>query len=652
MARALHRLRSSPKLVSLIIGVLACIAVLTARKLGGFQWLELRVYDMFLRWRWSAAAEDPHIVLIEITEDDISNPRLGDWPVWDADLARTLTILEQQQPCAIGIDMFRNLPVPKNGSQLSQLNSVLLSNHNIICIWTSGDAHHHGIPPPPVLEPYPDRLGITSFTPDYQIDKIVRRGVLFMDDGTNTFRSLALQLALSYLGSNGIQMEPVPSNPECFRLGKAIFRPFESNDGAYVNADARGYQMLLDFKGPKRFQTYTLTQTLSGQIPPGTLRNKIILLGDTAESKMDYFVTPMEYQHRGLVVHALMLNQLLREALDGDQPLRVWTEWKEVGWILIWCLSGTAIGFWVRSPWKFVLLAGACLLALGGGAWWGFQWGWWILTAAPATAFLLSAILVVSYASYYEKMQQGVVMSLFSKHVSREVAEAIWAQRDAFLEGGKLRAREVIATVLFTDLKGYAALAEQLGPSGVMEWLNEYMNATTRAVIDNGGVVHKYFGDSIMAVFGVPLTRTTEQEIKQDAIHAVRCALAMETAQLRLNKQWGDKGLPMCRMRVGIYTGPLMVGSLGSADRMEYAVVGDTVNIASRLEGFDKDTPDTEPDGAFCRILIGESTHKLLGDEFRTVRVGISPLKGKAERVTIYRVLSVAVPQEQALHER
>jgi len=633
--------------VSLIIGLLACVAVWTARGLGMFQGAELRVYDTFLRWRAKIAPDDPRIVLIKITEEDISNPKLGDWPLWDADLARLLEILEEQHPSAIGVDMYRNLPVPKNGSQLTRLNDVLLSNNNIICIWNPGDTQHHGIAPPPVLKPYPERLGINSFTPDYQIDKIVRRGLLFSSYGTNSFPSLTLQLALLYSLSKGVPFETEGN----IRLGKTVLRPFEKNDGAYVNADAGGYQMLLDFKGPKHFQSYTLTEALSGQIPPGALRDKVVILGVTAEYAMDYFVTPIEYQHRGVEVHAQMLSQLLRAALEGDRPLEVWPDWKESIWVFVWCLLGTALGYWVRSPWKFVVLTSVCLLALGACAWWSFRAGLWILSATPGTAFLVSAVVVVSYASYYEKTQRGSIMSLFSKHVSREVAETIWAQRDAFLEGGKLRAREVTATVLFTDLKGYSSLSEQLGPSGVMDWLNEYMNATTRAVIDNGGVVHKYFGDSVMAVFGVPLIRTTEREIKQDAINAVRCALAMEKALLRLNKQWSEKGMQMGSMRVGIYTGPLMVGSLGSADRMEYAVVGDTVNTASRLESFDKDLADGEPGNAYCRILIGETTCRLLDDQFHTKLVGISSLKGKAEKVTIYRVLREVVAQEQPLHE-
>jgi len=634
--------------VSLLIGALAFAAVWTARGLGMFQGAELRIYDTFLRWRARNAPDDHRIALITITESDISNPKLGDWPLWDADLARLLKLLEAGHPSAIGVDLYRNLPVPKNGSQLAALNEVLLSYSNIVCIWTTGDTQHHGIAPPPILKSHPERLGINSFTPDYQIDKIVRRGLLFLDDGTNAFPSLTLQLAVLYLGARGIHMKPAANND--LQLGKTVFRPFEANDGAYVNADARGYQLLLDFKGPKNFETCTLTQALSGQIPPEALRGKVVILGVTAEYAMDYFVTPIAYQHRGVEVHAQMLSQLLRAALEGDHPLEVWPDWKESLWILIWCLLGTAIGYGVRSPWRFVLLTGTCLVILGACAWWSFRAGWWILSATPGTAFLASAIVVVSYASYYEKTQRSSIMSLFSKHVSREVAETIWSQRDEFLEGGRPRAQEVTATVLFTDLKGYSTLSERLTPAAVMDWLNEFMSATTQVVIDHGGVVHKYIGDSIMAVFGAPLTRTSEREFQQDATNAVRCALAMEETLMRLNHQWIQRGVQTGTMRVGIYTGPLMAGSLGSADRMEYAVVGDTVNTASRLESFDKDSGDPRPTDECCRILIGETTYKLLAGQFQTELVGTLALKGKAGKVTVYQVRRSVVEKRERQH--
>ncbi|HUI06628.1 MAG TPA: adenylate/guanylate cyclase domain-containing protein [Verrucomicrobiae bacterium] len=646
-----RKISSSPGLVSFLIGLLACSVVLGARGLGMFQGAELRIYDTFLRWRAKSAPADTRIALIKISEEDISNPRLGDWPLWDKDLARLLTILEDQQPAAIGVDLYRNLPVPKNGSQLQQLNEVLARNGNIICIWTTGDAHHHGVPPPPVLAGSPERLGINSFTPDDRIDKIVRRGLLFLAGGTNSYPSLTLQLALVYLNARGIQMEPVAGNPDLFRLGKTVFRPFEKNDGAYVNADAGGYQLLLDFKGPKKFESYTLSQALLGQIPPGALRGKVVILGVTAEYAMDYFVTPLEYQHRGVEVHAQMLSQLLRAALDGDRPLAVWPDGQEAIWIFVWCMLGTAIGFWVRSPWRFVLLTSVCLVALGVCAWESFRAGWWILSATPGAAFLVSAIVVVSYASYYQKAQHGLVMSLFSKHVSPEVAEAIWAQRSEFFEGGRPRAQKVTATVLFTDLKGFSTVSEQLGPGPLMDWLNEYMDAITHAVVDSGGVVHKYIGDSVMAVFGVPLARTTEAEIKQDAINAVHCALAMQQAMIRLNAQWTGRGMPTGTMRVGIYTGPLMAGSLGSADRMEYAVLGDTVNTASRLESLDRDSAGREPANGCCRILIGESTYQLLENRFRASLVGTLPLKGKAEKVTIYQVVGRTGEHERGADE-
>jgi adenylate cyclase len=342
---------------------------------------------------------------------------------------------------------------------------------------------------------------------------------------------------------------------------------------------------------------------------------------------------------------------LLRAALEGDRPLEVWAEWKVSAWVFVWCLLGTALGFWVRSPWKFVLLVSVGLLVLGGCAWWSFLAGFWVLSAMSGTAFLVSAIVVVSYASYYEKAQRGSIMSLFSKHVSHEVAETIWSQRDAFLEGGRPRAQKVTATMLFTDLKGFSSLSEQLEPVVLMDWLNEYMSAMTHAVVDANGVVQKYIGDSIMAAFGVPLARTTEAEIKQDAINAVSCALAMEKAMTRLNARWKERGLPVGSMRVGIYTGPLMSGSLGSADRMEYAVLGDTVNIASRLESFDKDFTGQASTNPYCRILVGESTYKLLDNRFHADLVGTLPLKGKAEKVTIYQIRGTPVAQEQPKHE-
>lgn len=235
-----------------------------------------------------------------------------------------------------------------------------------------------------------------------------------------------------------------------------------------------------------------------------------------------------------------------------------------------------------------------------------------------------------------------LLMNLFKKHVSPEIVETIWAQRDQFLDGGRLRTQKVIATVLFTDLEGFTTVSEKMEPSALMDWLNFYMESMVQIVIKHGGVIDDYYGDSLKADFGVPLPRSTEAEFSQDAISAVDCALAMEREMIRLNLSWREQGLSPVRMRIGINTGPAVAGSLGSAQRLKYTTIGDTVNIASRLESFEKEAVDPFSDQSPCRILIGESTLRFLGQHYLVQQVGVTALKGKDEKITVYRVFGRA----------
>jgi adenylate cyclase len=171
-----------------------------------------------------------------------------------------------------------------------------------------------------------------------------------------------------------------------------------------------------------------------------------------------------------------------------------------------------------------------------------------------------------------------------------------------------------------------------------MDWLNEYMEEMAGIVIRHGGVINKYIGDAVMAVFGVPIARKTEEEIAKDAINAVACAVEMGSVLQRLKAGWAARDMPVIDMRVGIYTGELVAGSLGGSERLEYTVIGDTVNIASRLESFDKDYCDPDFADPSCRILIGGTTHKYLGGGFRTKKAGDVALKGKEDKITVYLV--------------
>ena len=231
-------------------------------------------------------------------------------------------------------------------------------------------------------------------------------------------------------------------------------------------------------------------------------------------------------------------------------------------------------------------------------------------------------------------------MQLFARHVSPEVADAIWRQRDEFLDGRRPRPQLLTATVMFTDLVDFTPLSEKQDPETLITWLNELMEEMAEQVVRHGGVLNKYIGDSIMAIFGVPVPRKTDAECALDAVSAVNCALKMGEGLIHLNRRWQLQGRPTTAMRIGIFTGPMVVGSLGSSQRLEYTVIGDSVNTASRLEGYHKDHFEPALLESPCRVLIGSSTYGYVKDYFKTVEVGEITLKGKHTVVTAYRVLA------------
>jgi adenylate cyclase len=392
---------------------------------------------------------------------------------------------------------------------------------------------------------------------------------------------------------------------------------------------------------------------MSGDIPTDALRGKIVIVGVTAESVRDFMATPLNRNHRPIELQAQFVDQLLRAALDGRRPRAVWGEWRELAWTFAWCLLGGLIGMRVHSPLRFCLALSAGGLVLVLVTWGVFCQGWWIPLVPPLLAFLPTAAVVVSYQSHFEKDQRTMLQQLFQKLVSPEVANAVWERREEFLDSasGRPISRKATATVMFADLKGFTLIAERMEPAKLMDWLNEYMKPMTEVVIRHEGMVRHFSGDAIMAVFGFPEIRTTLKEIKHDAMNAVGCALAMERELERLNANWHEQGLPHTSMRVGIYTGELVAGTLGSAQRMEYTVLGDTVNIASRLETLDREVDDAEADTRCCRIFIGESTHSLLDKQFDTKLVTTLNLKGKSMSVTVYRVLGHSTAKREGQYE-
>ncbi|HZC81426.1 MAG TPA: adenylate/guanylate cyclase domain-containing protein, partial [Nitrospiraceae bacterium] len=251
----------------------------------------------------------------------------------------------------------------------------------------------------------------------------------------------------------------------------------------------------------------------------------------------------------------------------------------------------------------------------------------------------LSTMTSTAIEQSREKGQKAVLMQLFSKHVSPQVAESLWEQREQFLEGGRPKSQSMTVTAMFTDLQGFSTISEKQTPEVLMNWLNVYLDMMTTTVMEHQGVVDDFFGDGVKINFGVPIPRETEDEIRQDAVNAVNCALAMAQKMITLNGRMASEGQQPLRMRIGIYTGPVVAGSLGSADRMKYTTIGDTVNTAARLESFDKDLVIARVIDSPCRILIGESTLRHVESRFDVEQVGELSLKGKSEMVGAYCVI-------------
>jgi CHASE2 domain-containing sensor protein/class 3 adenylate cyclase len=629
----------SPILAFLTIG-LSSLAVtsglLLLRSIGGLQPLELAVYDQMLRLRPNVGA-DPRLLIVAITEADIKAE--GRYPLTDQTIATALQRLQQHQPAVIGLDLYRDLPQEPGNAALAQQ----LQQSNVIAIRKISDAEEVGVAPPPNLPP--DRVGFNDIVTDP--DNVVRRNLIIgsLDDDTVLY-SFSLRLALAYLQPQGILPQTGLIDPHNLRLGKTELFPLNADSGAYHPIDARGYQLLLDYRDRDRLaHQITLTQLLQGNFDPKWVRNKIVLVGAIAHSTKDYFHTPYSAVEAetpwmaGVEIHAQMLSQLLTAVLDQRPLTGDWSDWAEILWIAGWAGVGGSLAWVIRHLLVSGLVGIGAMSLLLTSSYVLFLHHRWVPVAAPAIALATSATAIVTYRAQQAQRQQIMMMKLLGQNTSPEIATALWKSRDRLLKSGKLPGQRLVATILFTDIKNFSTISEAMPPENLLEWLNEYLSVITQEVRANQGIINKFTGDGMLAVFGVPINRTTPIEVSQDAQLAVACALAMGERLHQLNQEWQTRHLPTIQMRVGIFTGPIVAGSLGCKDRLEYGVIGDSVNTAARLEGYEK---DRQPNTEICRVLIAHDTLVHLQNKFVVEPWGPATLKGKHHLVEVYRVLGRA----------
>jgi len=610
---------------------ITCMAVtvtlLGVRHLGWLQPLELNAFDLMVQLR-PDPGPDPRLLIVEITEQDIK--AFKKWPLSDRVLAKAIAEIARLEPTAIGLDIIRDIPYEPGNAELA----TQLKNPKVFPITFLGNSKSDRVQPPPNI---PDkRVGFNDVVLDP--DGKVRRNLMFAGDGKTTLTSFSMRLAFAYLDSKKIDAK-ITEKAE-IEANKTVFSKLRSNSGGYQNINAQAYQVLLNYRSAENIaKSVTLTQVLARKVDPKLVKGKIVLIGVTAITVKDLFSSPYSATARGnrrmpgVLIHATATSQILSAVLDGKGLFWYWEEWQEILWIAVWSAVGGCLAWRVEKSLNLIALAISAGGSLFGFTFFLFMQQGWIPLIAPALALLITAGVAVIYKYEQSRQQQGIVMKLLGQQTSPAIANALWKERVHLLESGLLPGQKVTATIILTDLQGFSTICEKLPPEVVMSWLNEYLSAMAQEVQAYQGVINKFTGDGMLAVFGVPIPRTTPQEIAEDARLAVSCALAISSRLREMNQNWLARGLPSAKMRVGIFTGPVMVGSLGGPTRLEYGVIGDSVNIASRLESCQKDRQEDT-----CRILIAEQTLVHLADQFEVESWGALPLKGREQKVNVYRI--------------
>jgi adenylate cyclase len=596
---------------------------------------ELKAYDSLLRFRSRLPAND-RIALVTIGEDDIQ--QLGRWPIDDATLSTVLETLEtEQQALAIGLDMYRDIAIPPGHEALS---ATLLRHPNIIATYKWSGSQLHGVGAPPPLR-NSGRIGFNDIIVDP--DGVTRRALLYLQQGDDMVPSFGLTLSLRFLERHGILPVADAGNPAFLKLGHSTFPPLAPNAGGYSGADTAGYQFMLDYRdAPDTFISYSLSDLLAGRIPPQTLKGRIVLIGTDAQSVKDYFHTPLETIGKtpGVRMHAFIISQLLRLAIDGGRPNPSLPEYAEALWLSIWIAAGCLVGFRAISLWRLPLLWLMGIAATIGFAVLAIRAGYWLPVILPTGGWSVAFAAMSTYAAVWEKRQKTETMRLFEQFVSPQVAQAIWAGRDGILQNMPPEPVAATATVLFSDMIGFTSIVEKLDPAVAIAWLEDYLNSMANCVHAHDGVIVRFVGDAIMAVFGVPLSASQCSKPGETAAQAAACALAMNRNLQELNRKWRSQNLPVTGMRIGINTGKLIAGSLGTATRREFAVHGDAVNIAARLEQLDKKTFVPDCFQRPSRILMGETTEAELGPDFSRLALGTFKLRGKGRALAVFELLA------------
>ena len=589
----------------LLPGVLSALLSIGLWQLGAWTTLELLGFNVLFSARNSLTHPrwDARVAVIGI--DDATLREYGEFPLSRDRYAQLLETLEASPPATIGFDILFVEPSIYD----STLAEAMAINGQVVLAIAPG-LQKQTLRPVPVLDHVTSKGHIVS---NADLDGVTRKIFLYIDQ----VPSLSIKLLEGYNHNLQQTFTKDKDNSRNSLISIPSSQLPINKQPRWINWVAPTHQI----------PTYSFADILQKKIDTAKLKDKILLVGMTATGANDPLRTPYEQTPptSGIYVHAAVIDNLLNHRFLNRLP------W-QLDLLLLFTIG--IIGSLILTPLKFshrIVVLGilsftwfsVSLLALTIS-------NLWLPTAAPiGTIFLVG--LSVQWQEQKEKQQ---LMSLFARHVSQETATLIWQHRDEIFQNGQLDAKEMIATVMFSDIRNFTTISEGMKPRELLNWLNSYLGAMAECVQRHHGVVDKYIGDAVMAVFGIPLPHRRAEEIQQDAINAVSAAISMQERLITLNQELERSGKPTISIGIGIHTGLVIAGSIGGSQRLNYSVLGDAVNVASRLEQLNKSTKG----GNFHNILISETTFQLIKQHFSTQKIQQLQLRGRRQLTMIYAI--------------
>ncbi len=578
-----------------------------------FEAFEAKSYDLrFSQWRGPIKPSDK-IAIIAIDEKSIVE--LGRFPWSRGEYVRLLERLSAVDARAVILDVFFAEP---ESPEIDQALAAALKRAGNVTLPEYLDLNSEfqvtgAIRNIPLLEASAARLAHINFFPEH--DGINRRNLLLIQDGDTLVPSLGLAGAMAAL------------DVETFQPGSFSINVGERH--VPVNP-SYNYAMWINFVGPSHtFPYYSFTDVLHGRVDPALLKDKVLLVGATALGIYDMRVTPFDKNSPGVEVHATVADNIISGRFIRQSGMEA----------LFDIFSILVLGFatyylTLRLPYYAVLPAIWTLLA-------AYLWltylafvaGHWLSMIYPILASAFALLTGGGYRYLVLERLAREMRSMFSSYLSPKLVARLEREPESARIGGDNK--EI--TVAFTDIRGFTSFSEKHTPQQVVAQLNEYLDAMVQVIDRFDGTVDKFMGDGIMVYWGAPLPQAKHAE------QAMACMLAMEGSLQQLCNRWKSEGRQPFTLRAGIESGEVVAGNIGSrSKKMEYTVIGDTVNMAARLEGAAKYYG--------VEFLVGEESYRRCREHYHFREIDKIRVLGKEIPTTVYELIGPADEAESPLN--